>query len=100
AFHRFIPLSTRSGQGLWLAAHKPELSDFSSAEFKAAAGRCRVTSDPKAADDCLRDDAKHMIAAHPGYYLKTSLGRIVRTLFGSHTEYLRGYSQSFSQAVR
>lgn len=101
-FHRFIPLSTHSGHTLWLSAHQPELTEFSSPEFNAALARCRKTRDPKATDDCLLADAKRMVAQHPGYFLKTSLGRGVHTLFGSHTDCLPHDISiySFAQAWR
>ncbi len=87
-FHEFIPFSTHSGHALWLSAHKPELTEFSSPEFSAAFSRCRIDGDPKGTDACLLAEGKGMILQHPGYFLKTSLGRVVRTLFGSHTDCL------------
>lgn len=101
-FHRFIPLSTHSGHTLWLSAHEPELTEFSSPEFNAALARCRVARDPKTTDDCLLADAKQMIAQHPGYFLKGSLRRGIYTLLGSHTDCLPHDVSiySFAQAWR
>jgi hypothetical protein len=87
-FNQFIPFSTHSGHALWLSAHKPELTEFTSPEFRAASNRCRIDGDPKGTDACLLAEGKRMIGQHPGYFLKSSLGRVIRTLFGSHTDCL------------
>jgi 4-amino-4-deoxy-L-arabinose transferase-like glycosyltransferase len=100
AFNRFIPLSTKTGHALWLSGHRPELTEFGGAEFNAALARCHVPGDPKATDGCLLSDAKSQVAEHPGYFVKTAVGRVVHTLFGSNTEYLRGFGGSFAEARR
>jgi hypothetical protein len=100
AFKRFIPLSTKTGHSLWLSGHQPELTEFGASEFDVALSRCRVSGDPKATDDCLLSDALGQVAQHPGYFVKTAFGRVVHTLFGSNTEYLRGLGGSFADGLR
>jgi 4-amino-4-deoxy-L-arabinose transferase-like glycosyltransferase len=99
-FHRFIPLSTKSGHTLWISGHQPELTEFGGPEFARALERCRVVGDPKATDDCLMADAKRQIAQHPAYFVRGAVGRVVHTLFGSHTEYVEGLGVSFTEARR
>src|SRR5262249_16339007 len=45
-------------------------------------------------------EAKKMVAEHPGYFLYTSFKRVARSLVGSHTEQLQGYSAAFMDAWR
>ena len=99
AFQQFIPLTTRSGRALWISAHEPELTEFTEPAFVAAEARCARPGNPKANDACLTAEAREMISQHPGYYFKSSLGRVFRTLVGSHTESLPVYSMAFRDAV-
>jgi 4-amino-4-deoxy-L-arabinose transferase-like glycosyltransferase len=89
-FHQFIPFSTHSGHVMWLSAHQPELTEQSDPEYVAALVKCHIDGDPKGTDACLQADARRMVLQHPGYFLKASMGRALRTLFGSHTDCLPG----------
>jgi 4-amino-4-deoxy-L-arabinose transferase-like glycosyltransferase len=97
-FDRFVPFSTAGGRTFWLSAHQPALTEYSAPEFQAAYARCEVTEDRPATDACLSKDAVRMIKEHPAYFVKSAVGRVIRTLAGSHTEYLIGYDAAFSEA--
>ncbi|MCA1663338.1 MAG: glycosyltransferase family 39 protein [Myxococcales bacterium] len=98
-FHRFIPLTTRTGHQLWLTGHRPELTEFADPGFNSALRRCNVPGDPKATDACLLHEALGTVASHPLYFAATSVRRVVRTLVGSHTEGFAGLQASFGDAL-
>lgn len=107
-FGRFIPFSISGGVAFWGSAHRPELMDYGEAPFRAAVLRCgaaaddasnaRLGADPKAVDSCLWREGIQMTRDHPMYWIETSFRRAARTLFGSHTTYLVGYSMAFEHA--
>lgn len=97
---KVVPFSTSGGRAFWLSAHRPELTEYQSGEFQAAAIRCNVPNDPVASDRCLFREAADAIADHPSYYAWRTLVRSVRMFVGSHTEELVGYQESFVTAAR
>lgn len=107
-FGRFIPFSIAGGVAFWGSAHRPELMDYAEPPFQAALVRCgaaaddasnaRLGPDPKAVESCLWREGVQMVLAHPAYWIETSFRRAARTLLGSHTTYLVGYSMAFEHA--
>jgi hypothetical protein len=97
-FDRIIFFSTSGGRVFWLAAHKPELTEYSAPAFQEAYLRCHTRGRPKETDVCLQRDGLRMVSEHPMYYVQSAVKRVARVLFGSHTEQLVGYEISFAQA--